>query len=165
MTRTPAARARASSVGLAAGYLGRPDLDATTFGTRDGVRWLRTSDVGELTDGRLTVLGRVDDLINTGGAKVSPAAVEHLVAELDGVGDVCVVGVPDPEWGQSVTAVIVRSGQANAPTLDSVRAHVTRSLGGPAAPRHLVVIDRLPTRGPGKTDRRAVALLAAARLT
>jgi len=150
---------------LATGYLGRPDLDAEAFVVEGGVRWLRTSDLGELTDGRLTVLGRLDDVLVTGGAKVSPAAVERLVAQLPGVGEVCVVGVPDAEWGQAVTAVVVLAAGHTAPTLDSVRSHVTRSLEPPAAPRHLVILDSLPTRGPGKTDRRAVAVLAAARLT
>ena len=153
---------------LATGYLGRPDLDAQAFLDLDGGRWFRTSDVGEVDRDlrgadRLTVLGRVDDMLVTGGAKVSPAAVERLVAELPGVGEVCVVGVPDAEWGQAITAVLVAANGARLPSLESVRAHVTRSLGAPAAPRRLVVVDRLPVRGPGKTDRRAVAELAAAR--
>ena len=153
---------------LATGYLGRPDLDAQAFLDLDGERWFRTSDVGEVDRDlrgadRLTVLGRVDDMLVTGGAKVSPAAVERLVAELPGVGEVCVVGVPDAEWGQAITAVLVAADGARLPSLESVRAHVTRSLGAPAAPRRLVVVDRLPVRGPGKTDRRAVAELAAAR--
>lgn len=150
---------------LATGYLGRPDLDAEAFCDVGGTRWLRTSDAGALRDGRLTVLGRVDDVLVTGGAKVSPAAIERLVAELPGVGEVCVVGVPDDEWGQAVTAVVVAAAGQAAPTLEIVRLHVARSLGAPAAPRHLVVTDRLPARGPGKADRRAVAELAAARLT
>ncbi|RYV50048.1 o-succinylbenzoate--CoA ligase [Pengzhenrongella frigida] len=150
---------------LATGYLGRPDLDTAAFVVDGGVRWLRTSDLGQVAGGRLTVLGRLDDMIVTGGVKVPPTAVERLVAELPGIGEVCVVGVPDVEWGQAVAAVIVLTSGAMAPTLDSLRAHVARNLGSPAAPRHLVVLDRLPTRGPGKTDRRAVAVLAAARLT
>ncbi|NMR18788.1 AMP-binding protein [Cellulomonas fimi] len=165
---------------LAAGYLGRPDLDAATFHTDDGVRWLRTTDAGELHgelhgephaelhgepgDDRLTVLGRLDDVLLTGGAKVAPVAVEALVAELEGVAEVCVVGVPDAEWGHAVTAVVVLRPGARAPALDRVREHVARNLGTPAAPRHLVVTGGLPLRGPGKVDRRAVAELAAQRL-
>lgn len=148
---------------LATGYLGRPDLDAAVFEHQDGARWLRTSDLGELS-GRLTIQGRLDDVLVTGGAKVSPAAVEALVAQLPEIAEVCVVGVPDAEWGQAVTAVVVLAHGMASPTLATVRAHVTRSLAPPAAPRHLVVIDHLPVRGPGKTDRRAVAELAA-RLT
>ncbi len=149
---------------LATGYLGRPDLDAEAFAVRDGARWLRTRDVGRIDDGRLTVLGRSDDVVVTGGVKVAPAAVERVVAGLDGVGEVCVVGVPDPEWGQALVAVVVPRAGARAPGTAAVREHVATTLGSPAAPRHVVVVDRLPSRGPGKVDRRGVEALAAARL-
>ena len=149
---------------LATGYLGRPDLDAEAFIHADGARWLRTNDVGEFREGHLTVLGRLDDVLVTGGTLVWPTAVERLIADLPGVAEVCVVGVPDAEWGQAVVAVVVAVVGGRAPTLGSVRAHVSRSLGAPAAPQRLVIADRLPSRGPGKVDRRAVAELAAARL-
>lgn len=155
---------------LAAGYLGRPDLDADSFVMRDGVRWLRTSDLGELVadDGggspRLRVLGRVDDVIVTGGAKVAPAAVEGALHTLDTVAEACVVGVPDAEWGQAVTAVVVPRPGSDGPTLAEARAAVTGALGPAAAPRQLLVVGALPVRGPGKVDRRAVAEGAAAAL-
>ncbi|GEA86390.1 o-succinylbenzoate--CoA ligase [Cellulomonas cellasea] len=167
---------------LAAGYRDRPDLDAEAFVVRDGRRWLRTGDLGELVpssadraDGRdppagppvlrvLRVLGRADDVLVTGGAKVAPAAVERVVGALDGVADVCVVGLPDAEWGQSVTAVLVLHDGARAPAPEDVRTAVARSLGHAAAPRAVVVVDSLPLRGPGKPDRAAVAQLAADRL-
>jgi len=152
---------------LATGYLGRPDLDALAFTTIHGERWLRTSDLGDLGPagtGPLGVLGRADDVLVSGGTNVSPAAVERLLLQLPGLGDVCVVGVPDLEWGQLVTAVVVPAPGAPAPELAVLRAHVTRSLGAPSAPRRLVVTDRLPLRGPGKTDRRAATDLAAAAL-
>jgi len=152
---------------LATGYLGRPDLDAQAFTTIRGERWLRTSDLGDLGPagtGPLSVLGRADDVLVSGGTNVAPAAVERSLRELPGIGEVCVVGVPDPEWGQAVTAVVVRTAGAPAPELAVLRAHVTRNLGAPWAPRHLVVIDRLPVRGPGKTDRLATTELAAAAL-
>jgi o-succinylbenzoate---CoA ligase len=142
---------------LARGYLGRPDLDERSFVTADGVRRLRTSDLGRMHDGRLTILGRADDVIVTGGVKVAPAAVEAALAGLPGIADVCVVGVPDAEWGQSVVAAVVVSG--DAPTLAQVRAAVTGRLDAAHAPRHLVVLDSLPLRGPGKHDRRALATM------
>jgi len=146
---------------LASGYLGRPDLDAEAFVTRRGERWLRTSDLGGLDDtGLLQITGRADDVIITGGMKVSPTAVEQVLAELDGVAEVCVVGLSDDEWGQSVTAVLVLRAGAVAPTLATVRAMTAERIGAPSAPRGLVVVDHLPLRGPGKTDRRAVARLA-----
>jgi O-succinylbenzoic acid--CoA ligase len=150
---------------LATGYLGRPDLDTRTFAVDDdGVRWLRTHDLGRVDGARLTVLGRADDVLVTGGVKVPPAAVERALAELPDVGEVCVVGVPDAEWGQAVVAVVVPRTGREAPGLAAVREPVTRTLGAPAAPRHVVVVERLPLRGPGMVDRRAVAELAAARL-
>lgn len=146
---------------LADGYRDRPDLDADAFTTLpDGARALRTSDLGRLDDGVLTVLGRADDVLVTGGAKVAPAAVEAVLGGLDGVHEVCVVGVPDAEWGQAVVAVVVPR-PAGAPTLDRVRDAVASRLGAPSAPRHLVTVPALPLRGPGKVDRTAVARLAA----
>jgi O-succinylbenzoic acid--CoA ligase len=142
---------------LARGYLARPDLDARAFVVTDGVRRLRTSDVGRVDDGRLTVLGRADDVIVTGGVKVAPAAVEDVIVRLPGVAEACVVGVPDDEWGHVVVAAVVVSGPA--PTLDQVRTEVAARLGAAHAPRRLVVLDALPHRGPGKHDRRALATM------
>jgi o-succinylbenzoate---CoA ligase len=100
---------------LADGYLGEPAATAAAFRTDDdGTRWFRTSDLGRL-DGPaeapvLTVLGRADDVIVTGGVNVAPAAVEAVVGEVAGVGEACVVGVPHPEWGQEVVAVLTLVG-------------------------------------------------------
>ena len=96
---------------LAEGYVGDPEATAAAFRTDpDGTRWFRTSDLGRLDDGRLTILGRTDDVILTGGVNVAPAAVEDAVAEhlarLGTPGEACVVGVPDAEWGQAVVAVV-----------------------------------------------------------
>ncbi|MCL3863050.1 o-succinylbenzoate--CoA ligase [Actinotalea sp. K2] len=148
---------------LAQGYLGRPDLDAEAFHLDEstGARWLRTQDLGSLDGGRLTVLGRVDEVIITGGVNVAPAPVEAALAALPGVGQVCVVGVPDTRWGQALTAVVVVAPGSVPPDLGDARAAVTRTLGGAAAPRHVVVVGSLPERGPGKVDRAAVAVLAA----
>lgn len=144
---------------LAAGYLHRPDLDATTFVPGAGRRWLRTADRGRLDDGRLQVLGRLDDVLVTGGVKVDPHAVEDVVAGLPGVRDVCVVGVPDQHWGQSVVAVVV-TADGTAPPLTALRTAVATVLGPASAPRQVLAVPDLPVRGPGKPDRRAVTRLA-----
>ena len=146
---------------LAAGYLGEPELTARTFVSHDGERWLRTGDLGAVDGGELHVLGRVDDVITTGGVKVAPAAVESALAELTEVDHASVVGVPDPEWGAVVVAVVVLRRGAPEPSLESVRSHVAHTLGARAAPRRVVVVPELPALGPGKVDRRAVARLAA----
>lgn len=149
---------------LADGYLGRPDLDGEAFVQVDGIRHLRTSDLGAWSDGSLVVLGRADDVLVSGGVKVPPVLVESVVAGLPGVADTCVVGVPDAEWGQAVVALVVAGADARPPTLAQVRAAVTDALGPAHAPRHLVVTDSLPVRGPGKIDRRAATLLATRQL-
>ncbi|MCB7138186.1 o-succinylbenzoate--CoA ligase [Cellulosimicrobium marinum] len=151
---------------LAEGYLGDEDATASAFRTdADGTRWFRTSDLGRLDDGHLTVLGRADDVVVTGGVNVAPAAVEAAVVQVPGVGEACVVGVPDPEWGQAVVAVVTTSpGTATGPLPAAVRAHVADRLGRAAAPRHVLVVADLPRRGPGKVDRAAVARLAVGQL-
>ncbi|MBD7920048.1 AMP-binding protein [Cellulomonas sp. Sa3CUA2] len=149
---------------LATGYLHRPDLDATAFATSGGRRWLRTSDRGRVDDGVLHVLGRLDDVLVTGGVKVDPLAVEEVVAGLAGVREVCVVGVPDQHWGQSVVAVVV-TRDGTAPPLTALRTAVASALGPASAPRQVLVVDALPLRGPGKADRRAVARLATQLMT
>ncbi len=153
---------------LARGYLGRPDLDEQAFVRRDGVRWLRTGDVGEITSGpegtRLRVLGRIDDVVVTGGVNVLPAAVERVIGALDGVDQVCVVDLPDPEWGRAIVALVVPSPGSRVPVDARVRAEVAAALGRAAAPRRVLLVDALPLRGPGKPDRQAARRLAAAAL-
>jgi o-succinylbenzoate---CoA ligase len=126
----------------------------------DGVRWVRTQDVGRFdteTHGeRLRVLGRVDDVIITGGLKVSPRAVEDVVAAFPGVRECLVVGVPDAEWGQRVEVLVV----GVAPELAPLRRSVGRSLGRAAAPRAVHAVRELPTVGVGKPDRAAAMRLA-----
>ena len=98
---------------IAAGYLDAPEARDVFF-EEDGVRWYRTSDLGTLdADGRLTVLGRADDVIITGGVKVSAAHVQEELEKSDGVTAAFVAGVPSAEWGQAVAAyVAVRPGPA-----------------------------------------------------
>ncbi|WP_413452062.1 o-succinylbenzoate--CoA ligase [Georgenia phoenicis] len=142
---------------LARGYLDDPAADRATFRERDGRRWLRTSDRGVLDGGTLTVLGRLDDVVVTGGLNVSPAAVEQALGELPGAGEVVVVGVPDDHWGALVTAVVAGD---DVPDLARVREHVAARLGRHHAPRALVRLPELPLRGPGKVDRLTAARLA-----
>lgn len=131
---------------LASGYL---DDGPSPFTELDGQRWLRTSDAGSFTDGRLQVLGRIDDVIVTGGVNVHPAPIEEALGLLPGVGEVAVLGSPDTEWGQLVTAVVVPAPGGPVVDLGRVREHLG---GGPRAPRVLVLCEALPRRGPGKVD-------------
>ncbi len=140
---------------LAEGYLDDPRRSAGAFRMRDGVRWYRSDDLGELNEGILTVVGRADDVIVSGGIKVSLAAVERLVQTLPGQSDAVVVAAPHPEWGE--TPVVVTS---TAISLDIVRETVAASLGRAAGPSRVVHVDILPTLASGKPDRLAIASLA-----
>ncbi|WP_432541667.1 o-succinylbenzoate--CoA ligase [Kineococcus sp. SYSU DK002] len=143
---------------VARGYRGLPGHPA--FG---GGRF-RTDDTAELRGGRVHVLGRVDDLITTGGVKVAPAVVEDALAGMPGVAEVVVVGVEDPEWGQRVVACVVPEHPGGpVPTLAAVRDRVGRAVARYAAPRQLLVLPALPLRGPGKPDRARLRDLASGR--
>jgi O-succinylbenzoic acid--CoA ligase len=138
---------------LAEGYLGDPGLTEASF--VDGM--FLTGDLGRWDGDRLTVLGRADDVIVTGGEKVAPAAVERVLAAQPGVGAVCVVGVPDPEWGQAVVAAVVPTGAG--PDVEALRTAVREAEGRAAVPRRVRLLPELPLRGVGKPDRTAVAAL------
>ncbi|WP_241010883.1 o-succinylbenzoate--CoA ligase [Mycobacterium camsae] len=120
--------------------------------------WFLTDDLGSVDDsGALTVLGRVDDAISTGGLTVLPGPVEAALFTHPAVSDCAVFGVDDGRLGQRVVAaVVVRAGCA-VPTLQELRAHVSRTLDATAAPRELHLVAELPRRGIGKVDRRALA--------
>lgn len=117
--------------------------------------WFHTDDFGELDEGRLRVLGRLDEAISTGGLTVVPQVVEAALGAHPLVADCAVFGVPDDRLGQRVAAAVVPSA-AGAPTLEDLREHVTAALDGTAAPRELHLLDELPRRGIGKLDRRAL---------
>ena len=138
---------------IAEGYLGDPGLTAASF--VDGM--FVTGDLGTWVGDRLTVLGRADDVIVTGGEKIAPAAVERVLAAQPGVGAVCVVGVPDPEWGQAVVAAVVPTGAG--PEVEALRAAVREAEGRAAVPRRVRLLPELPLRGVGKPDRAAITAL------
>ncbi|MBS4728676.1 o-succinylbenzoate--CoA ligase [Mycobacterium sp. SM1] len=119
--------------------------------------WFHTNDVGTVDDsGALTVRGRIDEAISTGGLTVLPQPVEAALRTHPAVEDCAVFGVADERLGQRVVAaVVVRHGCA-PPTLQALRAHVARALDDTAAPRELRLVDALPRRGIGKVDRAAL---------
>ncbi len=145
---------------LATGYLEDPERTAVAF--RDG--WFQTSDLGRRDgQGRLQVLGRADDVIITGGLNVAPSEVEAVLTGLPGVAAACVVGLPDPEWGQRVTAVVIPTDPGRPPEPGALRVAACRLLTGAQVPKEIVVFDALPLRGVGKPDRGAVRTMLVAR--
>jgi O-succinylbenzoic acid--CoA ligase len=114
--------------------------------------WFVTSDLGELRGGRLRVLGRADDVINTGGEKVVAGAVTDVLCAHPEIADAAVIGTPDPEWGELVTAIVVPANPDTPLTLEQLRAYCRDRLPPHAAPRELRFVSRLPLLPNGKTD-------------
>lgn len=143
----PTGRIRLGGPTLALGYRLRPDAPEFAGG------WFATGDVGRFDADRLIVLGRVDEMIVTGGEKVAPAAVEQALAAHPSVAEVAVLGEPDPDWGAQVVAVVV----LRAPlSLAQARGHVRDRLGPSAAPKRLVEVSAIPLLPSGKPDRAAL---------
>lgn len=153
---------------LAEGYLGDDERTVAAFHVDDGIRWYRTGDLGRVdADGRVTVLGRADNVIISGGEKVLLDAVERRVRELPGYEAAVVVAGDDPEWGQVPVVATVpvsgdMTGRGAAAALVDLRRHVTDALGRAAAPARVLELPAIPRLASGKPDRRAVASIVAA---
>ena len=120
---------------------------------KDADGWFRTGDAGALEGDRLTVHGRLTDLIITGGENVWPAAVERILATHPAVSQALVLGRVDPEWGHRVVALIVPEDRSAPPSLGALRDHVRAQLPAYAAPKELELVDELPRAPSGKTVR------------
>ncbi|OZE98234.1 o-succinylbenzoate--CoA ligase [Rhodococcoides fascians] len=139
---------------IALGYRGMPDHPAFA---EPG--WFRTDDAGAVSGGVLSISGRLDEAISTGGLTVVPQVVEAALATHPLVRECAVLGLPDERLGQKVVVAVV----AHEPlTLHDLRRHVAPTLDPTAAPRELYLVDALPTRGPGKLDRARLREILAA---
>ena len=134
------------------GYHDDPARTAETYPVIDGVRHVMPGDwVRVLGDGYVELLGRGSGVVNTGGEKVFPGEVEKVLLALPGVVDAVVLGLPDPRWGEVVTAVVVPApGTQIAP--EQVQDEVGRRLAGYKKPRRLYVLDELTRSPSGKLD-------------
>jgi len=147
---------------LAAGYRLRPDLTAESF----VAGWFRTGDVGRWDGARLTLDGRLDDVVVTGGENVVPGVVERSLAQVAGAdAQWCVVGVADDEWGQRVVAVLAADDEVPTPDVTAVRDGLRDALPAAWLPREVVRVRELPMLASGKVDRVAVAGLVAAEVS
>jgi O-succinylbenzoic acid--CoA ligase len=131
---------------LASGYLNNEELWSQQY--RDG--WFITSDHGVIDNGILKVLGRSDDVYNTGGEKVSLTHVDEILHTAFPHLQWCAVAVDDAQWGQRL--VVAVSGAAH-PTIDEVSAVLSSALGDSAKAKQLLVFDAMPMIGIGKIDR------------
>ncbi len=152
-------RIRIAGPTLFDGYVDDPDRTAAAL--VDG--WFVTADAGRLDpDGRLQVLGRVDDVVVSGGVNVPGPAVAARLREHPDVLAAEVVGVPDEEWGNRLVAFVVSTGSTNGVSLEDARAWVAAAHPREWAPRQVVAVDTIPLLGNGKPDRMALQELACA---
>ena len=135
------------SAGVFREYWRRPDATAAAFAEGG---WFRTGDVAACEDGAFRILGRLSvDIIKTGGEKVSALEVEAVLRDHPDIADCAVVGLPDPEWGECVAAVVALRGQATV-TLSGLRDWARMRLSGPKLPRRLLTVPALPRNAMGK---------------
>lgn len=140
---------------VAAGYLDAARASKAAFFEEDGTRWYVTGDLGELSpEGKLTVLGRADDVIITGGVKASATYIQSKLEELDGVTAAFVAGVPSREWGQAVAAYVA----VEDPSPDGIKGFPARREAalGVLAPKTVLADKELLMLPNGKPDRLAM---------
>ena len=133
-----------------AGYWNRPELRGTEF-SADG--WFKTGDIGRMdADGYVEIVGRSKDLIITGGLNVYPKEVEEILNALPGILESAVVGLPDPDFGEAVTAVVVAEPGS---TLDpaEIRRQAREVLAPFKVPKSVHIIESLPRNALGKVEK------------
>ncbi|GAC1582922.1 MAG: acyl--CoA ligase [Candidatus Elarobacter sp.] len=133
------------------GYLNNPEANAAAF--TEG--WFRTGDRGKLdAAGYLTLVGRIKELINRGGEKISPLEIDEILAQHPGVVEAVTFAIPDEKYGEEVAAaVIVRDGTS----AEDLTAHVAARLSPFKVPKRFFLTDTIPKTATGKVQRRMVA--------
>lgn len=135
-----------------AGYHNQPDQTAEAL--RGG--WLHTGDVATADDeGFLTIIDRKKDMIVTGGFNVFPREIEDVLSTHPDIAAAAVIGVPDPDWGEAVRAVVVRHPDATVGKAELIRL-VKEHKGSAAAPKEIDFADAIPLTPLGKPDKKAL---------
>ncbi len=133
------------------GYWRNPEKTAAEF-TADG--WFRSGDLGRVDeDGYVSIVGRGKDLVISGGFNVYPKEVEMCIDRLPGVVESAVIGVPDADFGEAVTAVVVTNDAENPPDETGIISALKRELAGYKVPKHVHIVDELPRNTMGKVQK------------
>jgi len=137
------------------GYENNPEANATSF--VDG--WFRTGDQGFLdANGYLTLVGRLKELINRGGEKISPREIDEVLLTHPAVAEAVCFGVPHATWGEEVAAaVVLREPATGAPTESDLLAYCKERLADYKRPKQIHITDVIPRTATGKIQRRVVA--------
>ncbi len=141
------------------GYWGLPEQTAREF-TADG--FFKTGDLARIdANGYVSIVGRAKDLIITGGLNVYPKEVEGLINEIDGVAESAVIGLPDPDFGEAVTAIVVREPGREDITEAVILARLKATIASFKVPKQIFFTDRLPLNAMGKVQKNALRERAA----
>ena len=133
---------------IMAGYLGEE--------TRNPNDWFTTGDLGKIDSNlRLTVTGRADDMLISGGRNVHPSEVESCLAACPGIQDVAITALPDPVWGDLIVALVVASSSQQ-----NIEEFANRHLHAAARPRRIIHLASLPRNASGKLERSTLRRLA-----
>ena len=145
---------------LAREYVGDSQRTALTFQNRNGKIWYHTGDAGTFENGVLTVLGRLDRVITSGGLKIDLDAVEAVVRRIPGCSQSLVIHIPDSEWGLR-PAVVVPGSDENAELSAQIYEGIVAELGRVAAPKVVCFIEEIPRLSSGKPDLLSLSTFAA----
>lgn len=139
------------------GYEGNPEANAKNFFESEGRRWFRTGDQGALDDeGYLRLTGRLKEIINRGGEKISPLEVDGVLLDHPAVQQVVAFAVPHPKLGEEVAAaVVLREG--HSATEREIRDFAAARMADFKVPRHVVILDEIPKGATGKLQRIGLA--------
>jgi malonyl-CoA/methylmalonyl-CoA synthetase len=133
------------------GYWRMPEKTAEEF-TPDG--FLKTGDISIIDErGYVSIVGRAKDLVISGGYNVYPKEVELCIDELEQVVESAVIGLPDPDFGEAVTAVVVSCTGGAELTTDRVVEHVKKNLAGYKVPKRVYIVAELPRNTMGKVQK------------
>jgi malonyl-CoA/methylmalonyl-CoA synthetase len=132
------------------GYWRMPEKTADDFTTD---LWFKTGDVGRIdADGFVTIVGRSKDLIISGGYNVYPAEIESVINELPGVAESAVIGVPHPDFGEAVVAVVVPRAGASVDGA-AIAAQLRQQIANFKLPKQVFVVPELPRNTMGKVQK------------
>jgi long-chain acyl-CoA synthetase len=134
-------------------YYADPEATAKAFPQgrdENGMGWFATGDAGYLEDGYLFIHDRIKDMIVSGAENIYPAEIENVLMSHPGIADCAVIGIPDDKWGESVTAIVVRTPDAQGNSDDELIAYCRERLAGYKIPRSVTEIAELPRNPSGK---------------
>ena len=139
------------------GYESNPDANAKNFFVADGARWFRTGDQGAFdAEGYLHLTGRLKEIINRGGEKISPLEVDGVLLDHPDVAQVVTFALPHPKLGEEVAAALVLKDGSNA-TENDIRSFAADHMADFKVPRKVIIMDEIPKGATGKMQRIGLA--------